>query len=421
MIRCTKCGHESIDSSKFCRACGHSLSKDALSSSTTPPQQQCSTCTSPLATGAKFCKKCGTAVAAMEVATTISPDSIAQNNATASANVSAQETIVNARNEAAGTPTIAEEFTQAITAEPVPVVDAAPAQQDNSPAQPVETTAGSVCTNCSLPLPANAKFCKACGTPVAPQERPSQELAPEPFAKQAVPAPEVASQPSSPQKQTSPAPQGQSNPPAKSSKLTVALISTAAIVVIVGGVAGYVWRSSKAADTVATTAPEVAQAQSTTPVDIPAPQPVVPAPAQAAPTTTTEPVENKPRVPEVSAPVAMRSQPEIANEVPATPTAKVQALPEKPVHAPKPVIAAAILPKQAPVPEVTQQANPLTPKVAALLAKADGYISSQQFDKAIATAESVLELDPGNTSATATIKRAKTKQMELLKSGSSIE
>jgi cytochrome c-type biogenesis protein CcmH/NrfG len=65
--------------------------------------------------------------------------------------------------------------------------------------------------------------------------------------------------------------------------------------------------------------------------------------------------------------------------------------------------------------------DPLTQKITALLAKAEGYIGTQQFDKAIATAESVLELDPGNASAAATIKRAKTKQMELLKSGSTVE
>ncbi len=63
----------------------------------------------------------------------------------------------------------------------------------------------------------------------------------------------------------------------------------------------------------------------------------------------------------------------------------------------------------------------LAGKVAALLAKADGYIASQQYDKAIATGENALVLDPDNAPAKALIRRAKAKQLEALKTGTSLE
>jgi tetratricopeptide (TPR) repeat protein len=71
-------------------------------------------------------------------------------------------------------------------------------------------------------------------------------------------------------------------------------------------------------------------------------------------------------------------------------------------------------------PQPTPQ-NALTEKVAALLAKAESYISSQQYDKAIATGENALILDPDNSPAKALIRRAKAKQLEALKTGTSLE
>lgn len=60
-------------------------------------------------------------------------------------------------------------------------------------------------------------------------------------------------------------------------------------------------------------------------------------------------------------------------------------------------------------------------KVSTLLARADGYISSRQYDKAIATAESALELAPGSAAATTMINKAKARQLEALKADSSLD
>jgi hypothetical protein len=59
-------------------------------------------------------------------------------------------------------------------------------------------------------------------------------------------------------------------------------------------------------------------------------------------------------------------------------------------------------------------------KVVSLLARAENYIEIKQYDKAIATAESALELAPDNAAAQAKIKQARNKQFEALKYGSSI-
>jgi hypothetical protein len=65
--------------------------------------------------------------------------------------------------------------------------------------------------------------------------------------------------------------------------------------------------------------------------------------------------------------------------------------------------------------------NVMAGKVSTLLGKADAYISSRQYDKAMAMAESALELDPSSGAAKAMINKAKTRQMEALRSGSSID
>ncbi len=97
---------------------------------------------------------------------------------------------------------------------------------------------------------------------------------------------------------------------------------------------------------------------------------------------------------------------------------------EAPATAQKPVAVIKI------APSITKPAKALVPtdvpdamsgKITVLLAKANSYIANGQYDKAIATAESVLELDPTSKGAKAMRSKAKAKQMDALKSGSSIE
>ena len=56
MITCSKCSTENIDGAKFCKSCG-----DATNN-TLPSSTVCQSCAEPLAQGARFCKKCGHAV-----------------------------------------------------------------------------------------------------------------------------------------------------------------------------------------------------------------------------------------------------------------------------------------------------------------------------------------------------------------------
>jgi len=60
-------------------------------------------------------------------------------------------------------------------------------------------------------------------------------------------------------------------------------------------------------------------------------------------------------------------------------------------------------------------------KVSMLLYKANGYLENKQYDKAIATAENALELDPRSSAAHTMISNAKSKQLEALRSGSTLE
>ncbi|WP_041681076.1 MULTISPECIES: hypothetical protein [Cupriavidus] len=60
-------------------------------------------------------------------------------------------------------------------------------------------------------------------------------------------------------------------------------------------------------------------------------------------------------------------------------------------------------------------------KIDELLRKAKVHVSKGQFDKAIATAESVLAVDAGNRAARSVISNAKARQMEALRSNTSLE
>jgi cytoskeletal protein RodZ len=110
---------------------------------------------------------------------------------------------------------------------------------------------------------------------------------------------------------------------------------------------------------------------------------------------------------------------EPAQVAPAAPSRKEIQVSATALHAatkPAPAIAHSAAPATlAPVPDAMAR------KVTTLLAKADGYIGSHQYDKAIATAESALELEPGSTAATAMVNKAKARQLEALKNGSSLD
>ena len=66
-------------------------------------------------------------------------------------------------------------------------------------------------------------------------------------------------------------------------------------------------------------------------------------------------------------------------------------------------------------------ANPAAPAVDGLLKRAQGDLSRGQYDKAIATAESVLAIEPGNRPAKTLIAKAKARQMDALRNNSTLE
>lgn len=141
----------------------------------------------------------------------------------------------------------------------------------------------------------------------------------------------------------------------------------------------------------------------------------VPQPAPApVPVPPPEKVVEKTVEPAPAAPTVLASAPPAP--APAVATQQL-AKPAKPAKQVTPsAIAKADTPARAP--EVNET---IARKVSLLLSKANGYVENKQYDKAIATAENVLELDPGSTAAQAMISKAKTRQLDALRSGSTLE
>jgi hypothetical protein len=132
----------------------------------------------------------------------------------------------------------------------------------------------------------------------------------------------------------------------------------------------------------------------------------------AAPVPAANPLPAAPK-PENATPAAASAR--IVTETEAgTPSRTIPARPIAVTRA-----APAIAPRAAPT---TPQAagDAMSGKVAMLLSRADGYLDNHQYDKAIATAESALELEPGSTAASAMVKKAQTRQLEALRNDSSL-
>ncbi|KDP83240.1 hypothetical protein CF70_026595 [Cupriavidus sp. SK-3] len=128
------------------------------------------------------------------------------------------------------------------------------------------------------------------------------------------------------------------------------------------------------------------------------------------PSEPAQPIQPQepPAQPEPSAPVAATlppapapapEPPPLATTAPAVPTPAPPAKPAKPVV----------------------QVDPMDAKIDELLRKAKGHVAKGQYDKAIATGESVLAIDAGNRAAKTLISNAKSKQMEALRSNTSLE
>ncbi|MDN7637814.1 hypothetical protein QZM12_30885 [Burkholderia cepacia] len=164
----------------------------------------------------------------------------------------------------------------------------------------------------------------------------------------------------------------------------------------------------------------------TTPADTPAPAPIDTATAAAA-AAATSPASGPAVVTNVATasvpatPPASNTPPASANAQQTSPFAKLQD--DAPAPAAPAAIAEASRNKPRPAPPVhpSTAANPASPAVDGLLKRAQGDLSRGQYDKAIATAESVLAIEPGNRPAKTLIGKAKARQMDALRNNSTLE
>lgn len=274
-----------------------------------------------------------------------------------------------------------------------------------------------ICATCASPLAPGAKFCRKCGVNVAAAAPPAApEPAPAPLPPQEPPVslakktgfnfvPPVPAAPAPggpdtwavpadlPVKSASPAAPVPARPPKSRQPALMLSAAAAAVAVLAAGALWYWWPAHKA-DTVAVQPLPADPAGIVVAAPEPTPAPPPPPPVND-PAGLAEALEAPSPAPVVEA------APEIAPPVPARP------------GTPAPERKRATV--AADVPDV------MAGKVRSLLGKADGYIANRQYDKAMAMAESALELDPSSGAARAMISKAKARQMEALKSGSSID
>jgi len=287
---------------------------------------------------------------------------------------------------------------------------------------------GPACQTCAAPLPPAAKFCKQCGSANPSTAVPAAAIAAESTSdalaavterpRDAVPvgsAEQIAaplSGAAEPQQTAGTivpdsisaiddvGAHAKNRTPLPALKIAAALCGLA---VIAGG-GFYAYKRGPAPTSVAETpSPEVAPAVSMVPAPIPEP--------------------------DQTAVVAPRADKPVAAELPAM-EPKVEEKQASPVRVPEPSRTVASktstpVPVRSAVPASVQPASDsnelMARKISSLLYKANGYLENKQYDKAIATAENVLEFDPRSSAAQAMISKAKAKQLEALRSGSTLE
>lgn len=162
----------------------------------------------------------------------------------------------------------------------------------------------------------------------------------------------------------------------------------------------------------------------TTPADTPASAPIDTATAAAV---TASPASGPAVVTNVATPSVPATPPASnpptasANAQQTSPFAKLQD--DAPAPAAPAAVAEASRNKPRPAPPVrpSTAANSASPAVDGLLKRAQGDLSRGQYDKAIATAESVLAIEPGNRPAKTLIGKAKARQMDALRNNSTLE
>lgn len=445
MTGCLKCGVENKDGAKFCKGCGASL---------TVPQalKPCIGCGIGLPVEARFCKKCGTPAAPSEQAQAV----LAAQPANASADTAT--VLEHEGPDAAAAPLLGADQQSGVASAAAASAPAfSPAEQPSEqppiqhPPAPVVSVSDTVtpapaATRAAAPAIADDIDTATVQAPPAANDgsahtitSPARAASPDTRtadqamanAAPAAPAkPSVHETPIVPQTRDAAddvmgAPTGRKSPVSP-------ILAIGAVAIAVACAGGFYWwhgaKQSARSQTVdadpATSPGSGAQSAPSTPSPPAAPEAAAPA-SRAAVTNTPAAAPAAPLPVEPGADKAANAP---ATPVPAAPAGQRMPLKATPLpdDLPKPAPgqrSAAARRNEATVasPPPAAKSDPIAAKVSTLLVKADSYIANRQYDKAIATAESALELDPGNSGARAMISIAKSRQTEALRSGSSLE
>lgn len=459
MTACTHCGTDLPVGLKFCKQCGTPVAATRNEAAGAP----CRSCHAVLTPGQRFCNKCGTPVAsandngAIEIDVPAPPADPAPQPAYAAAesahapahDIGVESPAANtAPNDIPYVANIADAESGRASA-PLQSHDAAATATPNAAADHRgDTVAAShvspvVTDGQSGPAGASASTEAALAddetiaveTVAEPRDVPDTDTAPAPDTEPMRPVSGAVSRPIA---------QPATTNDDTSAKLKIIAAGVAVAVACAGGAFWWHGRQASAPATpepvAASTVPAVpANAASditgagtvvasavvaTTPADTPASAPIdtaTGAAVTASPASGPAVVTNVATASVPATPPASNTPTASANAQQTSPFAKLQD--DAPAPAAPAAVAEASRNKPRPAPPVhpSTAANSASPAVDGLLKRAQGDLSRGQYDKAIATAESVLAIEPGNRPAKTLIGKAKARQMDALRNNSTLE
>ncbi|CAB3763987.1 hypothetical protein LMG29660_04888 [Burkholderia puraquae] len=468
MTACTHCGTDLPGGLKFCKQCGTPVAAIRTEAAGTP----CRRCHAALTPSQRFCNKCGTPVAsanhagAIEVEVPAPPDESAQQPACVAAesahepardtaDAQGRRTDIDVESPAANTPL--EDISHvAGIADTVSGRASAPLQSQDEAATAAHMAAAdhrgdAVAASHVRPIVTDVRSVRAGASAhtegaLANDETNAVDAAAEPHDAPDADTPSASAASMRPESGAVPPPIPQ---PATTNDDTPAKLKiiAAGVAVIVACAGGAFWWHGRLASAPATPEPVAASTVpaatasaasdiagpgsvtasavvATTPADAPASAPIDTATAAAAmtsPASGPAVVTNVATTSVPATPPTSNAPPASASAQQPSPFAKLQD--DTPAPTAPAAVAEAPRSKPHPIPPVRppMAANSAAPAVDGLLKRAQGDLSRGQYDKAIATAESVLAIEPGNRPAKTLIDKAKARQMDALRNNSTLE
>ncbi|RQT15737.1 zinc ribbon domain-containing protein [Burkholderia contaminans] len=465
MTACTHCGTDLPGGLKFCKQCGTPVAAIRTDAACAP----CRNCHAALTPNQRFCNKCGTPVASVNDAGAIDaevpappaepalqPAHVAAESAHESAyvTVDAQDTQADISVESMAANTAGNDLAHVVnTADPVSGRANAPLQSHDAAATATPIAAadhrgGAVAASLASPLVTDAQSTPAgvsanTAAALTDDETDGVDAAAKPHNVSDADVTSASTEPMRPASGVVPPPIPQ--PPktndATSARLKI-VAAGVAVAVACGG--GAFWWHGRQASAPATPEPAAAStvpaftaspasdiagpgsattgtAAATTPSDAPASAPTDTAAAMTAPASGPAVVTNVATASVPATPPAPNAPPASVNAQQSSPFAKLEN--DTPALSAPATVAEAPRNKLHPTPPArpSAAATPAAPAVDGLLKRAQGDLSRGQYDKAIATAESVLAIEPGNRPAKTLIAKAKARQMDALRNNSTLE